>query len=355
MKEHDLRPPVTLADIAAAAHVSVGTVSRVLKQREGSIKISPATRDRVLETAQRLGYQPNPFASALRTQRSGVLGTIIRDIGDPFLSLLVRALQQAVHKQGFELLLGHADYDSQTAQRQLTFMLNHWFDGLFLLGNIPDDATLLTALKQGRTPCVALAAGSEAPVPLVALDEARGTSLALDYLYDLGHRRIAFVGFVEHAGVRERLIAFREFVRHRGLEWHDGYEQQCTRAPGDAAGRIRRLLELTTPPTALFCASDLLALRAMSIAWQLGFHLPDQLSIIGFDDIEQAAESVPSLTTIRQPVALMAQQAMSMLGNLVTGSPIYPRDERRVVQPELIIRASCSSPGSQKVSGREFF
>src|SRR6266568_4128550 len=204
----DVRSPVTLVDIAETAHVSVGTVSRVLNGREGSIKISQATKTRVLQAAQRLGYQPNPFAAALRTQRTGVLGAIIRDIGDPFLSELARTLQQAAHEQGFELLLGHTDYDPQTAQRQMTFMLNHWFDGLFLLGNIPGDMTLLSMIQQSRTPCVALASCSETSVALVALDEVRGASLSLDYLFQSGHRRIAFVGNIEHAGVSERLVTF---------------------------------------------------------------------------------------------------------------------------------------------------
>jgi LacI family transcriptional regulator, repressor for deo operon, udp, cdd, tsx, nupC, and nupG len=340
----DIQPSVTLADIAEAAQVSIGTVSRVLNQREGSIKISQATQARVLEAARRLGYQPNPFATALRTQRTGVLGAIIRDIGDPFLSLLVRALQLAAHEQGFELLLGHTDYDTQTAQRQMTFMLYHWFDGLLLLGNLPGDATLLALVKQSRTPCVAVAAGSEVAVPLVALDEAQGATLSLDYLYHLGHRRIAFVGNVEHAGVSERLNTFRQFVQQRALEWYEEYEQRCSHTPGDATERIRHLLSLTSPPTAIFCASDLLALCAMSVAWQCGLRLPEHLSIIGFDDIEQATESIPSLTTIRQPVTLMAQQAVSMLRGLINGSPIYVQEDRSIVQPELVIRSSCASP-----------
>jgi LacI family repressor for deo operon, udp, cdd, tsx, nupC, and nupG len=338
----DARSAVTLADLAGAAQVSVGTVSRVLNVREGSIKISQATTSRVLEAAQRLGYQPNPFATALRTQRTGVLGAILRDLGDPFLSELARALQHAAQEQGFELLLGHADYDSQTAQRQLTFMLNHWFDGLFLLGNMPGDAALLAMVQRSRTPCVAVACGTEPSVPFVALDEGRGASLSLEYLYHLGHRRIAFLGNVEHAGVSERLAVFRQFVQDRGLQWHEGYEQCCARTPGDATARLRQLLWRPVPPTAIFCASDVLALRTMSVAWQLGFHLPDALSIIGFDDIEQAAESVPTLTTVRQPVALMAQQAVSMLRELIDGAPDDDQDLRRIVQPELVIRASCS-------------
>lgn len=338
----DVRSAVTLADIAEAAQVSVGTVSRVLNGRQGSIKISQATTSRVLEAAQRLGYQPNPFATALRTQRTGVLGAILRDMGDPFLSELARALQHAAQEQGFELLLGHADYDFQTAQRQLTFMLNHWFDGLFLLGNIPGDAALLAMVQRSRTPCVAVASGTETSVPLVALDEGRGASLSLEYLYHLGHLRIAFLGNVEHAGVGERLAVFRQFVQDRGLQWHEEYEQCCARTPGDAPARLRQLLSQPVPPTAIFCASDVLALRAMSVAWQLGFHLPEQLSIVGFDDIEQAAESVPALTTIRQPVSFMAQAAVSMLRKLIDGSPNDAWEDQRIVQPELIVRASCS-------------
>ncbi len=175
----DTPSPVTLADIAEAARVSVGTVSRVLNRREGSIKISQATTARVLEAAQRLGYQPNPFAAALRTQHTGVLGAIPRDMGDPFLSQLARALQHVAQQQGFELLQGHADYDQETAQRQLTLMLNHWFDGLFLLGNLPDDTALLAMVQRSRTPCVAVACGTEPSVPLVAVDEERGAGVSL--------------------------------------------------------------------------------------------------------------------------------------------------------------------------------
>jgi LacI family transcriptional regulator len=338
----NVRPPVTLADIAREAQVSVGTVSRVLNGREGTIKISQATASRVLDAAQRLGYQPNPFATALRTQRTGVLGAILRDIGDPFLSELTRVLQQEAHKQGFELLIGHADYNQETAQRQVAFMLNHWFDGLFLLGNIPGDAALLAMLQQSRTPCVAVASGSQLPVPLVTVDEVQGTLLSLEHLFHLGHRRIAFVGYMEHAGVSERLATFRQFVQEKSLVWHDEYELRCLRTPGDVASRLHQLLSLPSPPTAIFCASDVLALRAVSIAWQHGFHLPDQLSIIGFDDIEQVAESAPALTTIRQPIPLMAQEAVSMLRTLIDGLLYDVDQDRRIVQPELIVRASCA-------------
>lgn len=336
------KPALTLADIAKAAQVSVSTVSRVLSQREGAIPISSATVSRVREAAKRLGYAPNPFASALRTQRTGVLGAILRDLGDPFLSLLVRALQHAAHREGFDLLVGHAASDPETAERHLTFLLNPWFDGLFLLGNLPDDEFLLQMLMQRPRPCVALACGTGMAFPTVTIDEEAGTRLALDYLYQSGHRRVAFLGNLGHAGVRERLSSFQRFVRERNLVWQEGYEQHCSSSRGEAAAQVRHLLALPEPPTALFCASDLLALGAMSGVWQMGCTVPDTLSILGFDDIEEAAEGFPSLTTVRQPVEALAELATRLIRSLIEGHPPEEHERRLIVQPELIIRQSCA-------------
>ncbi|GHO70006.1 LacI family transcriptional regulator [Ktedonobacter sp. SOSP1-52] len=335
---------LTLADIAKAAHVSVSTVSRVLNQREGSIPISQTTVERVREAARRLGYSPNPFAAALRTQRTGVLGAILRDLGDPFLSVLVRALQRAAHQEGFDLLVGHAASDPSTAERHLAFLLNPWFDGLFLLGNLPGDALLLQMLTQRPRPCVAVACGTQMALPAVVIDEEAGTQLALDYLYQLGHRRIAFLGNLEHAGVRERLVCFQRFVQERNLEWQEYYAQHCHSSRSNAAAHVRHFLALSEPPTALFCASDLLALGAMSGAWQVGRTVPEDLSILGFDDIEEAAEGFPSLTTVRQPVEMMADHATRLIHRLIEGG--LPKEDtcRVIVQPELILRQSCAAP-----------
>lgn len=336
--------PLTLADIARAANVSVSTVSRVLGQREGSIPISKATVERVREAARRLGYSPNPFAAALRTQRTGVLGAILRDLGDPFLSVLVRALQHAAHQEGFDLLVGHAASDPETAERHLAFLLNPWFDGLFLLGNLPGDSLLRQMLQQRPRPCVAVACGPEKSLPAVAIDEDAGAQLALDYLFQLGHRRIAFLGNLEHAGVRERLACFQKFVQERDLVWREEYEQHCSSSRGEAAACVRHLLALPEPPTALFCASDLLALGAISGAWQMGRTVPEELSVLGFDDIEEAAEGVPSLTTVRQPVETMAERATHLIRSLIEGHAPEEHARHMIIQPELVIRQSCTTP-----------
>jgi LacI family transcriptional regulator, repressor for deo operon, udp, cdd, tsx, nupC, and nupG len=332
--------PVTLADIAEAAQVSIGTVSRVLNQREGSIKISKATQERVLEVAKHLGYEPNPFASALKTQRTNVIGVIIRDIGDPFLSLVVRVLQRVANQAGFEILIGHSALDFATAQRQLNIMLTRWFDGLFLLGNVPGDDALLQALEQRKTPFVAVACGARVAAPLVTVNDEKGTELALNYLYSLGHRRIAFLGDIVHVGVHDRLACFQQFIQKRGI-WHEEYVYTKVSSRGGAAAHVRRLFDLTTPPTALFCASDLLAQGVFSGVWQRGRLVPVDLSIIGFDDIEEAAELFPPLTTIKQPVEEIAQQALALLRTLMENPEGNARQSRLIIEPELVIRHSC--------------
>jgi len=336
---------ITIADVARAAGVSVGTVSRVLNHREGGIKISEATRTQVVAAAQQLGYTPNPFASALRTQRTGVIGVIVRDISDPFLSMLAKEIQRVARVQGITLLYGHAEYDLEIVGRHLAFMHSHWFDGLLLLGDIPGDQAVIGELIRSNTPFVVVACGEQPTFPLVNVDEAEGVKLALDYLHSLGHRRIAFIGNLEHGGIAERLVFFQRYIHDSGLFWSEEYIQQCPNSRAAALERAQYLLSLSPPPTAIFCATDLAALGAASGALRLGWQVPERVSIIGFDDIEGTADTCPPLTTIRQPIGDMAGQAVNLLMRFIEGTPVEEIDRRIIVPPRLIVRQSCAPPG----------
>lgn len=335
---------VTIVDVAREAGVSPGTVSRTLNHRGGDIKISEPTRQLVLDAVERLGYKRNPFASALRTRRTGVMGAVVRDVGDSFLSLVARKLQQAAHQRGVELLLGHAGYDVGTAVRQVTVM-SEWLDGLFIIGDILGDHSIIERLTERGTPYVAIACGQVAAPPSVNIDEQAATLLSLDYLRSLGHKRIAFIGSTELVGIRERHETFQQFVAQHGLYWREEYLQTCPNSRSTGVAAVRRLLELDQPPSAIFCGSDLLALGALAGAQQMGWNVPQSLSIIGFDDIEEASESVPALTTIRQPVGDMAYEAMELMNRLTTEPPPEAIDEMKVVvTPMLVVRASCAPP-----------
>lgn len=335
---------ITIADVARGAGVSTGTVSRVLNQRGGDIKISEETRKLVLETASRLGYSPNPFASALRTQRTGVIGVIVRDIGDPFLSMMLREIQKVTRLLGVNLLFGHAEYDLEIVGRHLAFMHSHWFDGLLLLGDIPGDQAVISELFKSNTPFVAVACGEQSTFPSVNVDEAEGVRLAFDYLYGLGHRQIAFIGNLEHGGIKERLVHFQRLLVENNLFWSDDYVRKCGNSRAAALSCAQYLLGLPNPPTAIFCATDLAALGAMNGALRLGWRVPENVSIIGFDDVEGTADTFPALTTIRQPVGDMASQAVRLLMRLIERETLEEEENRVVVQPQLMVRQSCAPP-----------
>jgi len=335
---------VTIIDVARAAGVSIGTASRVLNQRGGEIKISEETRNHVLEAARQLGYRPNPFASALRTQRTGVIGIIVRDMCDPFLSLLAREVQKVARAQGVDVLMAHAEYDLEIVGHHLAFMHSHWFDGLLLLGDMPGDQAIINELQKTSTPFVAVARGEETSPPMVNVDETAATRLGLDYLTGLGHRRIAFLGNLEHGGVQERLVLFRRYFAERGLALPEEYVRTCANSRGAALACAQSLLTLPQPPTALFCATDLAALGAISGAQRLGRRVPDDISIVGFDDIEGAADSFPALTTIRQPVGEMAAAAVGLLMGFIDGTQTAEAEHRVLVAPRLMVRQSCAMP-----------
>jgi LacI family transcriptional regulator, repressor for deo operon, udp, cdd, tsx, nupC, and nupG len=335
---------ITISDVVREAGVSSGTVSRVLNPPNGKSRISKATQQKVLDVVKRLGYQPNPFASALRAERSGVIGAIIRDINDPFLSLLARELQRVAHENDIELLMGHAGNNPDAALRQLAFMQT-WFDGMLIIGDMPGMQAMIDSLNASGRPFANLACGSQAAPPSINIDEALGTRLILDYLYTLGHRRVAFVGDLEHEATKERLTHFRDYIAENGMIWDEDYLQPTQYHRSAAIASTHRLLSLSIPPTAIFCTADLLALGAISGAAQIGWRVPEAVSIISFDDIEESNTSFPALTTLRQPVGDMANAAIDLLIELMDGH-MPDREHCLIVPPHLIVRRSCAPPFS---------
>ncbi|MBK9123652.1 MAG: LacI family DNA-binding transcriptional regulator [Chloroflexi bacterium] len=339
------RKTVTISDVAQAAGVSPGTVSRVLNQRGSDVKISESTRQQVLEAVQRLGYRPNLFASALRTQRTGVIGAIVRDINDPFFGLLTRELQQVARHAGFELLLGHAQDDLDIAERQLAVMTN-WFEGVLLIGDMAGDQEIIARLNESDTPYVSIARGINGDGAFVNIDDSTGIRQAMDYLARLGHRRVAFVGTLERVGIHSRFVAYQEYVASHDFVWHPDYVRSCANGREQGNHAALALLRLPEPPTAIVCATDLLAVGAIAGAWSVGWRVPDAVSIIGFDDIEEGASTFPPLTTIRQPVRTMASAALELLTALMNDDDLAMDESHVLIGPTLTVRRSCAPPAS---------
>jgi LacI family transcriptional regulator len=334
---------VTIAEVAKEAGVSIATVSRVLNQREGKISISEETKSTVQAAARRLGYQADPFASALRTRRTGLFGAIIRDLSDPFLIKLFIEMQNAARENGIELLLGNANYDISVAGRQANIMISLWFDGLILLGDMPGDLGVIKQFQDRKKPCVAVACGNRYDLPSINVDEAAGVNMVLDYLSSLGHKRIACVGDQKLLGVKERLFYFKEYATLHELTIEDGYLQECPNDQFQAAHAAATIMALPIPPTAVFCGTDVIALGVMHQLMRSGIRVPEDISVTGFDDIEEASAVYPSLTTIRQRTDIISRQAIQMVAQMMkTSEPaIEMTAENILIAPELIIRESC--------------
>lgn len=330
---------ITIKDVAAAAGVSKSTASRVLNAVDRAVRISEPTKKLVRDAAERLCYQPNLFAAALRTQRTGVIGAIVRDINDPFLSQLAQALQRSAHAHGVELLLGHAAYDREIAARQQNVMRS-WFDGLVMVGDMLEQQAVISKLAQQNPPDRAAAQN----LPLLRIDDKYGIRLGVEYLLGLGHRRIALMGSTEYAGMRRRMNAFEELVAEFALEPSDFFVETCLNQRAPAVEATKRLLSMPSPPTAVFCMSDLMAMGALSGCWQAGWRVPDDISILGFDDIDEAAVGTPPLSTIRQPIEDMANESFRLLMELIDGKHDDKRPMPTTIKPELVIRSSCTHP-----------
>ena len=339
-----MRGRPTMRQISEIAGVSQSTVSRILSGADSRVPIAANTRERVLKVVAELGYAPNPLARALRGARSALLGLIVRDVSDPFFALGIEAITNEARRRGYGVVLGHArSRASEAAALQETLATWHC-DALILLGDLRDQPTLMNQLLGSELPVVGLCQGSRAPrMPVVNVDNTAGTHMALELLHSLGHRRIAFVrgGWIFGDG-RERQLAYRAFMRDRNLPFPRADVQASDNDLAGGFNAALALLSLPRPPTAIYAANDKLALGLLKGASTRGVRVPEDLSVVGFDDIPMAAYAVPSLTTVRQPIEQMAKLAVETVLDLIGTSGADAR--RRIVQPELIQRDSCAGP-----------
>ncbi len=322
---------VTMKDVAEVARVSQSTVSRVLSGAPPAVPISESTRTRVLATAARLQYRPNPLARGLRGAPTMLIGAIVRDVTDPFFAVAIDALSRHARRRGYSVVLGHAREQAEEALALAAVLEARQCDAIVLLGDVREEPSLLEDLGRVDGPVVELWRGSgDGRFPAISVDNADGMRQAIRHLSELGHRRIAFVGDLEKADVAVRLEAYRE-------TGEDIVTVRNTAQEGAAALDV--LLDRPDPPTAIAAATDVIAFGLLHRAAARGLRVPDDLSVTGFDDIPLAATAVPALTTVRMPIDAMAEAAVERaIGGIAATS---------VFTTELVVRASTTGPGER--------
>jgi LacI family transcriptional regulator len=310
---------VTIHELAKRSGVSVGTVSRALN---GYTDVSDETRRRVMRIAEELDYTPNAAARTLVTQRSHVVGVFLEtgedhpDIQHPFFHEVLVGVKNKLGENGFDLLLFASEHPGNGfgAHSYLKRCRHHHVDGAVVMGPPADDPEL-QRLARSSLPCVAVDLDLEGPmVTSVRSDSREGAFLAVEHLASLGHTRIAHIaGPVDTTPGRERLNGFQRAIAEQNLPYHDELVVYGDFYYDSGRAAMQKLLALDEPPTAVFAASDMMAMGAMRTVHAAGLSIPEDVAMVGFDDMQMAAMAHPPLTTVRQQKTRLGELAAEAL------------------------------------------
>jgi LacI family transcriptional regulator len=339
---------VTIRELARLSGVSVGTVSRALN---GYADVRLETRERIMRLARELDYTPAAAARSLVTQRSHVIGVFMEtgeghpDLQHPFFHEVLGGLKQRVGLQGFDLLLFASERpgNGYGPHSYLKRARHHSVDGVALIGLDPEDPEV-RRLVRAEIPCVGIDMALEGDnVEVVMSDNVAGAEAAVRHLHDLGHRRIATItGMLESRPGIDRLRGYRAAAQALGLGYRDEYVAYGDFYAESGREQAARLLALRERPTAIFAAADMMAIGAIRAAAEAGLRVPEDVSVVGFDDIQLASHINPPLTTLRQDkLGLGAAAADALVARIAHDNGRPPLHQLPV---ELVVRGSTAPP-----------
>lgn len=329
---------VTIVDVAHEAGVSYTTVSRVLNNKA---HVKPETRQRVLTAMTRLGYVVDQRARSLAGGRSQVIGLLVHDAGTSYIGEIIRGIDEELASAQYDLLLYTTHRRKTKESAYVTTLTRGMADGLLLVSP-RNPGVYLETLRQHRFPHVMIDhRGSDDETPAVAAENWQGTYNATEYLIEFGHQRIGFItGDMAQICAQDRLAGYETALTDHGITFDP--ELVCEGNFFQSLGYVgaSAMLELPNPPTAIFASNDVSAFGVMEAVRDHGLRIPDDISVVGFDDIPQAAHVHPPLTTVRQPLEEMGRAATRMLLEHIKDPE---RPLKRVELPtELVVRQSCA-------------
>ena len=332
----------TLKDVAKKAGVSITTASRVLNDKPSQILISEQTKKKVLEVAKELDYYPNIFARSLRTKKTGIVGVIVSDITDPYFGGIINGAEKVLNENDYYFLLSSAQNSPQREELYLTKLRKSRVDGLLILGGtqrFTNDE--VKQLVRGGIPIVVV--GRKCPHPnasSVIVDNFTGGFVATEHLIKLGHRDIVHVT-THQARVdgEERLNGYKSALEKYRLK------EKCWIEKGDITAEsgykvMTNILKKGKRPTAVFAFNDISALGVMRAIRNQELRIPENIAVVGFDDIPIAAHFDPALTTMRQPQEEMGRKGAELLMKSIEKGKENTQGDNIVLEAKLIIRKS---------------
>jgi LacI family transcriptional regulator len=354
--EHAILKPstITIRDVAKASGFSPTTVSIVLNNAPLARYIPPSTKKRIETAAKKLGYRPNLFARSLRSKRSHTVGVMVFDMTDPYCTLVLRGIENALYQAGFLPILTDVHNERGRFERYLELMLDRRIEGLIVVANwLFLDIDLLADVEKSSIPTAMIGAELRTDsVSSVIVDNELGGRAAMEHLYSLGHRKIAFIrgpkGLWDSS---PRWKGVRAVAQARGIELDprlvlDLPESRDPISSFEAGYKLtEELIKRRRSFTAIMAFDDMTAFGAIRAMSKVGIRVPEQCSVIGFDDVAPAALYTPSLTTIRQPMESMGSLAVNIVVDGIN-SVVEKRDltalHRKLI-PELVVRESTRS------------
>jgi DNA-binding LacI/PurR family transcriptional regulator len=350
-RENGKNLTTTMRDVAKASGFSPATVSIVLNNAPLARYIAPTTKKRIEEVAKKLGYRPNAMARFLRSKRSHSVGVMLFDITDPFCTPVLRGIENGLYQSSYVPIFADAHNQNNRFERYLEMLLEHHVEALIVVANwLFVDIHLLADVSKRNIPAATI--GWELPGDTVSsamVDNEHGGRLALEHLYQLGHRKIAFIrGPKMLIDSAPRWRGVQKFAQAAGMKIDSGLVAQLPESFDPNSGfeggyrLTEEFLQKKKKFTALMAFDDLTAMGAIRALTKAGISVPEQCSVTGFDDVALSALAAPSLTTVRQPLEAMGNLAVSMVMEGINAG-LEKRDwnvVRHRLNPEMVIRES---------------
>jgi DNA-binding LacI/PurR family transcriptional regulator len=330
-----------LQDVARIAEVSISTVSRVINEPG---LVNEETRRRVQKAIDQLGFLPNRVARRLRGEggEAKLIGLVLPDIQNPFFADLARGVEDVAQRHGYLVFLGNTDEDAAKEKLYLDVMRAESVDGIIVPPSSETDEAVADLVRR-KLPVVCVDRSlRRGKVDTVVVDNVRGAREAMEHLIGLGHRRIGFIeGLPQLSTSRERLQGYRQALEEHGIAFDPSLVLQGDSRQASGRDLTHKLLALPERPTALLVGNNLMTLGALEMIHQKGLRIPEDVAILGYDDMPWALALNPPLTAVRQPGDEVGRRAMELLLQRI-------RDPQRSVslvmmQPELVVRKSCGA------------
>ena len=333
----------TIKDVAKEANVSIATVSRVVNK---SPKASKSAVEAVTKAMKKLGYRPNEAARALVSQKTNTIGVVVGDVSDPFFGLLIKTVDKIAYQNGKHTLIGNGYHQAQHERDAIELLIKNRCDTLIVHAKALSDEELIGYAKEVKGMVLINRYIEEMADRCISLDNYQGAYLATEHLIQKGHKQIACITSnhsIEDADARK--LGYLAALSENNIELPESY---IASGSPDAEGGIeamRKLLKQSNSLTAVVAYNDYMAAGALSVAQECKIHVPDQLSIVGFDDGLIARYLYPRLTTVRYPIELMAEKAALLALKRVNQQAITP--EQLNFSPKLVLRDSDTVPHAQ--------